>query len=132
MTDLITIGLILEIIYWIFIWVASGFLYYIVLMELNHFFGGEKPEDAPWWLQGLCIPFLLFWDFPLNITVFTVICWDLPNEFLITKRMRRYRAKYYGKCPSELKKVEWWRAQVRTYICDRHLDKYDSFTGDHC
>lgn len=107
-------------------WLLTGFLYYIALMELHFFFGKTV------WLKASAYPFLIFWDCPMNLTLFTVICLDPPREALITQRMKRYRAKYEGKRPSELTKLNWWRAQLRWYICDRHLDRYDSITGDHC
>ncbi len=107
-------------------WFLVCFLYYIVLMELHYFFG------RTWWVKILAAPFLIVFDFPLNTFVFTVLCVDLPREWTVTARMKRYRHKYSGFPPSQLTHLEWWRSRLRWYICDRHLDKYDSITGDHC
>ena len=111
---------------WSLIGFAICFLYYIVLMELHRFFG------RAWWVKVLAVPFLVVFDAPLNLTLFTVVCVDLPREWLITSRMKRYRKKYNGIKPSELKSLHKWRSLLRWYICDNHLDKYDSITGDHC
>ncbi len=118
--------MILDILFWMLIWFVVCFLYYILIMELHYFFG------KPTWVKVLAGIFLAVFDFPVNVFVMTIVCLELPKEWTVTARLKRYHHKYSGFPPSQLTRLEWWRSRVRWYICDRHLDKYDTITGDHC
>jgi hypothetical protein len=58
-------------------------------------------------------------DVGFNIFLATILFLDLPREFLLTDRLKRYR-KGFG-----------WRSRVAEWICDRVLDVFDP-RGDHC
>lgn len=59
-------------------------------------------------------------DVLANLTVATVLFADWPAEWLVTKRLKRYKAAGTG-----------WRARLASAICDGLLDPFDP-TGDHC
>jgi len=71
-------------------------------------------------------------DVTVNIVAATVICADLPREFLVTGRLQRYRAnggqgstKYFNGTLARA-----YRATMAGWLC-KYLNKYD-IDGEHC
>jgi hypothetical protein len=66
----------------------------------------------------LLIAYLM--DIACNLTIATILFADMPDEWLVTSRLMRYRATDDG-----------WRARWATAICEGLLDVFDP-QGDHC
>ena len=65
-------------------------------------------------------------DWVLNMTLASVVFWDLPahKKELITGRLKRYHhAPLYAGT---------WRYRWAAKICDELLDPFDLLTGNHC
>jgi hypothetical protein len=74
---------------------------------------------------ALALPFVLlavFVDWAVNMTLATFIFMDLPQEKLVTARLKRYKA---------LGPDAGWRYRAAVWICDGRLDIFDP-SGDHC
>jgi len=72
---------------------------------------------------ALALPFVAlgyFVDVFANITIASVVFLELPKEWLVTHRLKRY-----------IKAEEGLRYKVSKWICDKMLDTFDP-TGDHC
>jgi len=59
-------------------------------------------------------------DFLTQITLATLLFFDLPKEWTVSDRLIRYRGKGYG-----------WRFQIATWVCTNALNPFDP-TKDHC
>ena len=70
---------------------------------------------APWLILGLAF------DFIANIFIATIIFLDLPREYLVTARLKRY----IKDDPEE------WRGKFSNWICNNLLDVFDP-SGNHC
>lgn len=68
---------------------------------------------APFLLLGLIV------DFLANITLASIVFLDIPREWLVTARLKKYVPK------------DNWRGKLARYICDNLLDIFDP-TGNHC
>ena len=64
----------------------------------------------------------LIFDFLVNVVVGTILFLDLPQETLLTGRLKRYHRIAYENT---------WRAQLADWICTHLLDQFDP-DGDHC
>jgi len=102
------------------------FLYYIVIMKLNKNYG------MTWGVKLLGGIFLVFVDTPINIFIMSVWFWELPQEYLVITRLKRWRKEFKYTSYLDISWLQKRRLLFAVYVCDRHLDKYDSITGDHC
>jgi hypothetical protein len=59
-------------------------------------------------------------DFLVNTSIASVLFWELPREFLLTKRLQRH-----------IKFSQDWRRTLARFICKNLLNPFDP-TGDHC
>jgi hypothetical protein len=59
-------------------------------------------------------------DFLVNIIVLTVLFFELPQEYLVTKRLARHAQGPDG-----------YRKKTALFICSTFLDTFDP-SGDHC
>lgn len=59
-------------------------------------------------------------DFLAQMTVFTLVFRELPQELLVTGRLRRY-----------MRGPDTWRRRWADYLCHHLLDPFDP-TGGHC
>lgn len=102
----------------IFLWVFWAI--YVLVMGLYRAHLHKKLTKltyilgAPWLVLGLII------DFFANITVATVIFLDLPKEWLVTARLKRYVQGESG-----------WRQNLANWVCNNLLDVFDP-DGNHC
>lgn len=62
-------------------------------------------------------------DFIANVTIFSVIFLEPPQEFLVTTRFRRHLANG--------EESDGWRWRVSNQICKKLLDYFDP-RGSHC
>lgn len=101
--------------------VYALFILYVVAMAFKRAWPvmhwSEKALAVPAILAGVLV------DWAVNMTVATVLFWDLPASWreLVTARLKRYHANVL--------EPEWRRA-LGQWICDR-LDHFDP-DGDHC
>ena len=101
------------------LWLYIGWCCYVLIMGLyrahlsGNLVGANRVLAYPIVLFGLAL------DVFSNLAA-SVIFFDLPREFLVTGRLKRYQADQKG-----------WRYRVAKYICDKILDVFDP-TGDHC
>lgn len=58
-------------------------------------------------------------DFIMNMTVFTLVFLERPQELLVTKRLQRHM------------KRSGWRYKLANHICN-HLLNFADPTGNHC
>jgi hypothetical protein len=61
-------------------------------------------------------------DLIMQMTVFTVVFSDLPRDWLVTHRLRRYMREL---------PASHWRRRWADYLCRHLLDPFDP-TGAHC
>ena len=61
-------------------------------------------------------------DFLLHMVIGTILFMDLPREWLLTGRLRRYHGSEY---------IGSKRAKIAEWICTHLLDPFDP-DGDHC
>ncbi len=59
-------------------------------------------------------------DFLMNVTLFSLVFFEFPHEYMLTKRMQRYIATDTG-----------WRMKLSTFICNNLLNAFDA-EGKHC
>ena len=61
----------------------------------------------------------LAWDFFVNVTVCTLMFFELPREKTVTSRLKRHINS------------EGWRSTVAAWICLNLLNRFDP-SGNHC
>ena len=61
-------------------------------------------------------------DVLMQVTIFTIVFWERPRDWLVTHRLRRYMR--------ELPETNW-RREWTEYLCKHLLDPFDP-TGAHC
>ena len=86
------IELINEIIWWFGLF-ALLLVQYIILFKLYY---KMHPGPYPVWAKLFAAAFVIQ-DVFLNLTAFTVLMLDVPREWTITERMRRYKSECFGK-----------------------------------
>lgn len=59
-------------------------------------------------------------DFIMQITLFTIFFLEIPRDWFVTGRLRRY-----------IKSGKGWRKRFAEYLCKHLLDPFDP-TGAHC
>ena len=61
----------------------------------------------------------VFMDFIFNVFIATFIFMDLPDEYMFTQRLSRYKSEGAG-----------WRTSVAKWLCFNLLDSFE--LGGHC
>lgn len=121
----------LEFLFWSLQAFADLFIYYVLLME-----GIKKHRGKNNWQENLIryfwFPVFLIFDFLVNQIVMTVYFAQLPKELLVTSRLKRWRKEYEHQLRSNLSWFKKRRLDFALWICEEHLDHYDTLTGDHC
>lgn len=101
-----------------FLW-AFWALYVLVMgLYRAHLAGRLTPLTT-----ALGLPFLLIgaaFDVVANVTVATLVFLEVPREFLVTTRLRRYIAGPPG-----------WRRDRALEVCTQLLDPFDP-SNNHC
>lgn len=91
---------------------------YLAAVNLWH----NRSSTNIWVIVGAfpVILVMLAVDFVAQISVATIAFADLPQEWTVSERLIRYRAKGYG-----------WRFKIATWICTNALNPFDP-TKHHC
>lgn len=58
-------------------------------------------------------------DFIANVTLVSILFWDIPREYLVTQRLKRYKLLAEGK-----------RKSVADWVCEHMLNPFD--LDGHC
>ncbi len=95
------------------------FLFYLAIMNAIR----NKPNiSKPAWVFIAPIALVgVIFDFLLNVVIMTVLFFDLPREFLFTKRLERYRTTQVGTR----------REKAACFICEKLLNAFDP-KNKHC
>jgi hypothetical protein len=96
-------------------WVT--WLLYVAVMHLR-----SRYDDMPRASRVLAYPVLVvgvLCDVALNVAVGTLLFLDMPREFLLTARLKRYQS-----APGT------WRAKAARWVCKNLLNPFDD--GGHC
>ncbi len=96
-------------------WVMLLLIQYVILFKTYYSYADEHghvdSDDLPGWLYPLAVLFVLE-DAALNATVFSILMLELPREFMITARMKRYK---------EINDTDnwrrWWQYHTATNMC---------------
>lgn len=98
--------------FWSF-WIVL--IQFIVIMKIHH------KVDNPY-LYGLAAIWFVPQDIVLNVVTMTIIGWELPKEYTVTARMKRWQKE------GDRGLMRKWRFGFATRLC-RILNKYDM---GHC
>ena len=111
-------------IFWLFIafWATMQVTYVFYLAIMDAMRARDTMPKVTWFFIGPALLVGVLMDFTLNMMM-TIPFADLPREFLLTKRLHRYRDNpiYDG---SRRRKAAKW-------ICENLLNPFDA-TGKHC
>ena len=108
-----------EIIWWSGVFMLL-LIQYIVLFKIYYHY---HPGPYPIWSYFAAFAFGIQ-DILLNLTLFTVLMLDIPREWTITERMRRYKGECFGKSG-----IRGYRFQVADNLC-KILNVFDK--DGHC
>lgn len=111
------------------VWSAERPILSIVILFIAYviIYSAYYQRKWRWLYYVMAIPFVIL-DAINNIAAMTVLTLDLPREWLVTGRLKRYK-KQYGSIPEDqLSPLQKWRYKLAIKIC-RQLNKYDP---NHC
>lgn len=103
---------------------ATVFFYWLYVFVMG-VYRAHLRRTLKWWHYVIfCLPVLLglIVDVVFNLTIAVVVFKDMPREWLVTTRLKRYRATL---APSHR------NHRLAAWICDQNLDIFDP-TDDHC
>lgn len=106
---------------------VATWVMYLAVMNLKRHRAGMH-----WVAKAHAYPLVavgLVFDAAVNVAIGTLLFADLPKEWLLTARLKRYhnaRAANY-----EPRHAGTWRARLAGWICSHLLDQFDP-SGDHC
>jgi len=101
-------------------WGSVVGFYYLYLGAINVW---ENRHDTSWKVLVVSAPLLVTMittDVLMQMTLATLVFWDLPREWTVTSRLARYRDTGTG-----------WRQRWATLICTNALNPFDP-TKHHC
>lgn len=111
---------ILEVLGLSFIGIYALWLFYLAVMTLERARNAGTLTPAA---KAFGYPILyigLFIDFVINVTVLTAMFFELPQEWLVTSRLKRHKSFSTG-----------WRHTLAVWYCTQLLDMFDP-SGCHC
>lgn len=111
-----------SILFWTLVWLL-GFLYlYVLVMGVYraHLGGHLRRYHYVLFAPAVAIGWLV--DLLSNWTLAIVIFMDLPQERLVTGRLKRYRKTLHA---------DHRNRRIAEWLCDHVLDVFDP-RGDHC
>jgi hypothetical protein len=100
------------------LWVFWALFVFMMGVYRAHLLGRLKGLSLVMASPFLAVAFIV--DFVMQITVFTVVFAELPRDWLVTHRLRRYMRANHG-----------WRKKWANSLCKHLLDPFDP-TGAHC
>jgi len=101
----------------LFVW--AFWYFYVLVMGLYraHLAGRLTPITTALAIPALVVGYAM--DIVANITVASLLFKDIPREWLVTTRLKRYQ------------EGDGWRKDWADWICTNLLDPFDP-NGDHC
>ena len=102
----------------VLIYLYMFFIMYVASMNMIRAHDDKKLNGLLW---VLCVPFVavsLVIDLIANLTLFTLLYWELPRELLVTSRLKRHV------------RDDNWRGKLTRWIAVKILNPFD-YTGDH-
>lgn len=94
------------------------FIMYVASMGMIRAHAEKKLNGVLW---VLCLPFVaisIVLDFINNMTVFSLLYWEVPREWLVTDRLKRHA------------KEQTFRGKLSRWIAETVLNPFDH-TGNH-
>jgi hypothetical protein len=114
----------MEILNWILDsmgWLMLLLIAYVILFRVYYATEGERPL----WLWPAAAVFL-FADVAINLVVMSVFMVDLPEEWTVTERMKRYK-----KIRDTTNALKWYRFHFAESMC-MILNVFDKSKDGHC
>ncbi len=102
-----------------FLWFFWGMFVLVMGIYRAHLAGRLTKVTTALGLPFVIVGYVV--DIFTNIFIATFLFLELPREFLVTTRFKRYNDGTGSN----------WRKTVATYVCENLLDVFDP-TGDHC
>ncbi len=102
-----------------FIYIYAFWVLYLAIMSLYRAHLNNKLTKLGYVLGSPLLIVGLVIDFIMNLTIFTVLFFELPKEWLVTKRLQRHIRR------------SGWRFKLANFICEHMLNFADP-TGNHC
>lgn len=102
---------------------GSAYLLWICYLAITNLRRAQKAGKLHPLAHALGMPLVAFGialDCLVNVTIVTLIAADLPREFFVTTRMKRYQRQGSG-----------WRFDTANWVCRNLLDAFDH-DGCHC
>jgi len=102
-------------------WLMVLLVFYVILFKVYYSTEGNRP----WWIWPAAGVFLVL-DIAINIAVVSVLMLDLPEEWTVTTRMKRYK---------KIKDTTHVLKFVRYHFADNMcliLNVFDKSKGGHC
>lgn len=100
-------------------WLTLPALYILYIASVTVLEKKRTLHKMVWWTLAPVIFITIAIDFIANVTIVSVLFWDIPREYLITKRLQRYKLLPDGH-----------RKQVAEWVCEHMLNPFD--TDGHC
>lgn len=95
-------------------------LFYLAVMNLMRAYENKTISKLALWLGYPILIMGVLLDFIVNMTIMTIIFFEIPKEWLVTKRLQRH-----------IKANKDWRGKLAYLICHHLLNAFDP-DGDHC
>lgn len=103
------------------IWIALLVFYCMYLAAVNLWFNRMNTKKWVGYVFSPIVAIMLALDLIMQMTLFTLLFLDLPQELLVTQRLIRYKS-WNGNN---------WRTKVANYLCTNVLNPFDP-TKNHC
>jgi hypothetical protein len=108
------------IILFILLGLIGFWIFYLAAMSLLRASAEKKLSLASKWLGYPVIAIGALIDLAFNAILFSMIFLELPQEWMLTKRLKRH-----------IKHGTGWRKSLAQWICRNLLNPFDH-TGNHC
>lgn len=102
--------------------IADLYLFFIVYVASMNMIRAHAEGVLNGYLWALCLPFVAFaivYDFLHNITLFWLLFWNMPREWLVTDRLKKHI------------KEDTYQGRLSRFLCKKILSPFD-YTKDHC
>lgn len=104
--------------------IAGLYVFWIFYLAVMALFSAKEKGTLPKAALILGYPVLIVGaiiDLAMNAAVFSIIFFEPPKEWLVTKRLARH-----------IKKGSGWRQKLAKWICENLLDAFDPDHRGHC
>lgn len=106
---------------WIALLLADLYLFFIMYVASMAMIRAHAEQKLNGVLWALCLPFVVVawvYDMLHNVTIFAVIFWEVPKEWTVTERLKRYVT------------LNTWRGSLARWTGLTILNPFDH-TGNH-